>query len=699
MSLSTERFTIEKFNEQNFHTWQIKTLSEEKLLQGESVAAHVNNVRAVVDQLAGAGAAVNEEKSVFVLLASMLESYDQTVASIANQSKVTMADATAAVLIQEESRRKANGIDESPGGPSAFLATAQRKKWKPQECLCFYWKKPGHLIRDCNKLVSDVVQKKSKENDNLFASADLLYSNCPAVEALYAETGDISSLPLLCDYPVKSQFLKTDPAYLPCAKSECQNKVGSICIGKTCSGSLTFRLVNIRTDITFVFFQGGFTLPCVLKVSDPLQFARSQAPLYGHLSSTDSTGASMRLTWSSGDNKPQILQYAGGKSTMSTVTTFEQSDMCDSIPSPASDFGWHNPGYIHSAVMAGLSPRSTYSYRYGSDSVGWSTQKSFKAPPAAGSDSLTFIVYGDMGKAERDHSIEHYIQPGSLGVIKSVTDKVNEVDMVFHIGDISYATGFLAEWDFFLEMIEPVASKLPYMTAIGNHERDFPGSGSYYSTPDSGGECGVPYETYFQMPVQGKDKPWYSIESGPVHITVISTEHDWRSDSEQYKWIVNDLVSVDRTKTPWLIFTGHRPQYSSGSSTLGFLRHPVDTEFVSAIEPLLLQYQVDLALWGHVHNYERTCAVFQGVCKMMPAKGADGTDIYDSSSYSAPVHAVVGMSGFHLDAFAPSPEAWSLVRVNQFGYGYIDADKQKLHFQLIESANAKPSDSFVIVKS
>ncbi|KAJ7571287.1 hypothetical protein O6H91_01G157900 [Diphasiastrum complanatum] len=542
-------------------------------------------------------------------------------------------------------------------------------------------------VQEVTVTVSGVFVPEDDDWIGVFSAASHNYSNCPAVEALYAETGDISSLPLLCDYPVKSQFLKTDPAYLPCAKSECQNKVGSICIGKTCSGSLTFRLVNIRTDITFVFFQGGFTLPCVLKVSDPLQFARSQAPLYGHLSSTDSTGASMRLTWSSGDNKPQILQYAGGKSTMSTVTTFEQSDMCDSIPSPASDFGWHNPGYIHSAVMAGLSPRSTYSYRYGSDSVGWSTQKSFKAPPAAGSDSLTFIVYGDMGKAERDHSIEHYIQPGSLGVIKSVTDKVNEVDMVFHIGDISYATGFLAEWDFFLEMIEPVASKLPYMTAIGNHERDFPGSGSYYSTPDSGGECGVPYETYFQMPVQGKDKPWYSIESGPVHITVISTEHDWRSDSEQYKWIVNDLVSVDRTKTPWLIFTGHRPQYSSGSSTLGFLRHPVDTEFVSAIEPLLLQYQVnnplsrisiitarlvDLALWGHVHNYERTCAVFQGVCKMMPAKGADGTDIYDSSSYSAPVHAVVGMSGFHLDAFAPS---------------------------LIESANAKPSDSFVIVKS
>jgi hypothetical protein len=58
-------------------------------------------------------------------------------------------------------------------------------------------------------------------------------------------------------------------------------------------------------------------------------------------------------------------------------------------------------------------------------------------------------------------------------VIKAVTDEVNSVnvDSIFHIGDISYATGFLVEWDFFLELINPVASQVTYMTAIGNHER------------------------------------------------------------------------------------------------------------------------------------------------------------------------------------------------------------------------------------
>ena len=65
--------------------------------------------------------------------------------------------------------------------------------------------------------------------------------------------------------------------------------------------------------------------------------------------------------------------------------------------------------------------------------------------------------------------------------------------------------------------------------------RDYEGSGSCYPGPDSGGECGVPYETYFPMPTAEKDKPWYSIEQGSVHFTVISTEHDWTENSEQVK--------------------------------------------------------------------------------------------------------------------------------------------------------------------
>ena len=135
--------------------------------------------------------------------------------------------------------------------------------------------------------------------------------------------------------------------------------------------------------------------------------------------------------------------------------------------------------------------------------------------------------------------------------------KSGNVDSIFDIRDISYATGFLVEWDFFLHQIFHVASLVSYMTAIGNYERytqncsckswtckiwaamyvckyimsfivisrDYLDSGSVYVTPHPGGECGVPYETYFPMPTPAKDKPWYFIEQGCVHFTVMSTEH------------------------------------------------------------------------------------------------------------------------------------------------------------------------------
>lgn len=301
---------------------------------------------------------------------------------------------------------------------------------------------------------------------------DCSISDCLQNEIMYAETGDLQNLPLLCHYPIKFQYLNQDPAYMPCSNSQCSKQLGPECLVTTCSGSLVFNLINIRTDIKFVFFTGGFDAPCILTQTDPVSFANPNQPLYGHLSSVDSTGTSMKLTWVSGDSQPQTVQYAASQSVQSTVTTFHQSDMCSGIPGPASDFGWHDPGFIHSAVLTGLSPSSSYSYKYGSDAIGWSSKNNMKTPPASGSLEVKFIAYGDMGKAPRDNTVEHYIQPGSLVVINAIGSEIasGNVDLVLHIGDISYATGFLAEWDFFLDSINPVASQVSYMTAIGNHE-------------------------------------------------------------------------------------------------------------------------------------------------------------------------------------------------------------------------------------
>lgn len=548
--------------------------------------------------------------------------------------------------------------------------------------------------------VSGVLKPSKNDWVAMISPSNSDVSSCPGNSFLYIQTGDFSNLPLLCHYPVKAAYMSNDPDYLSCKKKECKqykNRM-SQCAVSTCSGSLTFHVINIRTDIEFVFFSGGFDFPCILKKANPLKFANPNKPLYGHLSSIDSTGTSMRLTWVSGDKKPQQVQYGDGKSQTSAVTTFSQDDMHSSVvPSPAKDFGWHDPGFIHSAVMTGLKPSSIFSYRYGSDSVGWSDHIQFRTPPTGGSNELKFLAFGDMGKAPRDSSVEHYIQPGSLSVIEAVTDEINSgnVDSIFHIGDISYATGFLVEWDFFLHQINPVASRVSYMTAIGNHERDYVDSGSVYILADSGGEVGVPYETYFPMPTPAKDKPWYSIEQGSVHITVISTEHEWSENSEQYQWMKKDMASVDRSKTPWLIFMGHRPMYSSAPGILG-----IDQRFVVEVEPLLLESKVDLALFGHVHNYERTCSIYKGQCKGLPSKDDTGIDTYDHRNYSAPVQAIIGMAGFSLDQFPSGVHnTWSLSRIPEYGYLRGHATKTDIKLEFVNADTRKVEDSFHITKA
>ncbi|KAL2898499.1 putative inactive purple acid phosphatase 27 [Bienertia sinuspersici] len=482
-----------------------------------------------------------------------------------------------------------------------------------------------------NITVSGVPQPSDKYWVAMISPSHSSVENCPLNTLLYKETGDLSDLPLLCHYPVKN-----DPDFLSCKKSECKKQGnGGNCEMKTCNASLTFHVINIRTDIEFVLFDNGFSAPCILK-----------------------------------SNETQEVQYGNGQSVKSAVATFTQDDMCGNlVKSPAEDFGWHDPGYIHSTVITGLKPSTNFFYKYGSAKVGWSDDIPFRTPPAGGSDELTILAFGDMGKAPRDSAVEHYIQEVASG----------KVDTIFHIGDISYATGFLVEWDYFLHLITPLASKVSYMTAIGNHERDYINSGSVYITPDSGGECGVPYESYFQMPTSSKDKPWYSIEQGPVHFTVISTEHNWRPNSEQYKWMKSDMASVDRNRTPWLIFAGHRPMYTS--ATAAFIS--VDQGFVESVEPLLIQNKVDLVLFGHVHNYERTCAIYKGKCTGKPVKDENGVDTYDNSNYKAPVQAA---------------QDWSLKRIQSFGYSRIHATRADLSFEFVNSNTRQVEDSFRIIR-
>ena len=55
----------------------------------------------------------------------------------------------------------------------------------------------------------------------------------------------------------------------------------------------------------------------------------------------------------------------------------------------------------------------------------------------------------DMGKGEIDGSAEHWPEPNSINMTDNVyaLSKIDDVDLVVHVGDIAYAVGYAAQWD------------------------------------------------------------------------------------------------------------------------------------------------------------------------------------------------------------------------------------------------------------
>lgn len=75
---------------------------------------------------------------------------------------------------------------------------------------------------------------------------------------------------------------------------------------------------------------------------------------------------------------------------------------------------------------------------------------------------VTFVL----PQAERDGSNEYSnYQPGSLNTTDMIVKDLNNVDIVFHIGDITYANGYISQWDQFTAQVEPISSRVPYMLA------------------------------------------------------------------------------------------------------------------------------------------------------------------------------------------------------------------------------------------
>lgn len=234
----------------------------------------------------------------------------------------------------------------------------------------------------------------------------------------------------------------------------------------TGSGNLDIYLVNHRDDMRIYFLNGFPSILNVIGKTDIIKNINPNEPLYPHLALTP-IETEMSVQWVSGSNKGiPTVKYGQESGVYKNVitgqsTTYTQDEMCNA---PANSVGWMDPGYFHEVIINGLENGQLYYYVFGDDIYGYSEEHMMKVPMKSGPPHTTIKILGlaDMGQANIDHFFnpENYLP--SVLTSKNL-NKEEDVDIIIHIGDISYAQGFVADWDVFFDQWQPIISHVPYM--------------------------------------------------------------------------------------------------------------------------------------------------------------------------------------------------------------------------------------------
>jgi len=263
--------------------------------------------------------------------------------------------------------------------------------------------------------------------------------------------------------------------------------------------------------------------------------------------------------------------------------------------------------------------------------------------------------------------------------------------------------------------------RVPYLTTVGNHESDWPGTASIPGYGEaSGGECSVCALTLVPMPAPATiNQPWWSYDVGIIHFVGMSTEHNFSIGSPQYLWLQNDLARADNNRniTPWVVFSGHRPMYVDSADccplgtteTCAAAGQPctpgydveVMQELRASVEPLLYQYRVNLAFAGHFHNVQRQSAVYQDklVQAAVPGVDSEGNEVFVHDNPNATVWMLIGSAG-NGPVYSSRNYSWSEKYWNDvFGYAVLTAtNATHLNWRFINSADDKVLDRVLITQ-
>lgn len=178
----------------------------------------------------------------------------------------------------------------------------------------------------------------------------------------------------------------------------------------------------------------------------------------------------------------------------------------------------------------------------------------------------TILVYGD---SRTGHDIHKTVVSCMLKF---------KPQSVFHTGDMVFDGTSDKDWQMFNSITEKIQNTSQIYPVMGNHEK-----GRISLTKNS--------------PVT-QDKTWYSVNINQIHFSILDYNVDYSINSEQYKWLIDDLTHMP-ADIKFRIVLIHYPPYSTG------YHQELQETLQEVLVPVFMKYNIHIVFSGHNHCYER----------------------------------------------------------------------------------------------
>ena len=317
------------------------------------------------------------------------------------------------------------------------------------------------------------------------------------------------------------------------------------------------------------------------------------AALLGGTPQSDSTvPQQVRLSFGEDPTRMMRIVWQTSAAPRARLVEYGETDQLGLVATATRATYAYETGNISEATLYRLKPDTTYFYRVGSATDGYSPIRKFRTASVNPSEFI-FTAYGD-----------HGISPES---VKNVENVVFEKP-AFHLllGDISYANGNQPIWDKYLAQIEPMTSQIPFMIALGNHENE--------DMKIDGKDQEVGYVSALARFAMPGSEQWYTFDYGNARF--VSVNSDDYENPQQRAWLDATLTETRKDKqVKWVIVLQHHPLYGTSKGR-------GDNEgLIKAFGPIYDKHKVDLVLCGHDHHYERQFPMRAGAIATKQATG------------------------------------------------------------------------------